>query len=147
VTLFYADTSAVIRAYFVDEPDHAALRSLLLEGNDPVVASEIARVEIASAVRAAAAGGRLPRWRQLLARVDADCGESGPITLLAFRSDVVLPTAYRLVLDHRLRTLDAVHLAVAIEECPALSGAGEVAFVTRDRDQALAAEAVGFAIR
>lgn len=147
MTLLYADTSALIRAYFVDEPDHAVLRSLLLEGDDPVVASEIARVEFASAIRAAAAGGRLPRWRQLLARVDADCGEAGPIALLAFRSDVVLPTAYQLVLDHRLRTLDAVHLAVAIEECPALAGAGEVAFVTRDRDQAAAAEAVGLAVR
>jgi uncharacterized protein len=147
VTLLYADTSALIRAYFLDEPDHAALRSLLLEGDDPVVASEITRVEIASAIRAAATAGRFPRWRQLLARVDSDCGEAGPIALLAFRSHVVLPTAYQLVLDHRLRTLDAVHLAVAIEECPALAGEGEVAFVTRDRDQAAAAEAVGFSVR
>ncbi len=145
--LLYADTSAILRAYFAGEQDHAVLRALLLEGEGPVVTSEIARVEMASAVRAAAAGGRLPRWRRLLARIDADCGEAGPITLLALRPEIVLPTAYSLVLGHRLRTLDALHLAVAFEECPALAGGGEIAFVTRDRGQAAAAAAVGFAVQ
>jgi hypothetical protein len=100
------------------------------------VTSELTRVEIASAVRGAAAAGRLPRWRTLLDRIDADCGEDGPIALLALRPRGVLPTAHRLLLDHRLRTLAAIHLAVAVEECPELASDGEhVAFVTRDGDQ------------
>ena len=148
MSLLYADTSALLRAYFADEPDHTLLRATLLEGDEPVVTSELTRVEIASAVRGAAAAGRLPRWRELLDRIDADCGEDGPITLLALRSRVVLPTAHRLVLDHRLRTLDAIHLAVAVEECPQLAADGEgVAFVTRDSEQEIAATALGFTVR
>jgi uncharacterized protein len=148
VSLLYADTSALLGAYFADEPDHALLRATLLEGDEPVVTSELTRAEIASAVRGAAAAGRLPRWRALLDRIDADCAEDGPIALLALRPRVVLPTAHRLVLDHRLRTLDAIHLAVAVEECPELAGDGEdVAFVTRDRDQGIAATALGLTVR
>jgi predicted nucleic acid-binding protein len=147
VTLLYADTSAILRAYFADEPDHDELRALLLEGSDSVVTSEIARVELASAVRAASRAARLLRWRALLARIDADCAEAGPIALLALRPAIVLPRAYRLVLDHRLRTLDALHLAVALEEGPALADGGAIEFVSRDEDQAAAAGALGFALR
>ncbi len=147
MSLLYADPSALVRAYFADEPDHASLRSLLLEGAEPVVTSELARVELASAVRAASRAGRLRKWRGLLARIDADCGEEGPLTLLALRPAVVLEPAYRLVLEHRLRTLDAVHLAVALAECPALADGEEVVFVTRDEEQAAAAAAVGLAVR
>lgn len=147
MSLLYADTSAIIRAYFADEADHVHLRSMLLEGDEPVVVSEVARVELASAVRSAARASRLRRWRALLARIDADCGETGPLTLLALRTEAVLPTAYRLVTEHRLRTLDALHLAVAIEDCPRLAGGGPIAFVTRDDQQAAAASALGFTLR
>jgi predicted nucleic acid-binding protein len=143
MSLLYADTSALLRAYFVDEPDHAPLRAQLLEGDDPVITSEITRFEMASAIRTTARAGRLRRWQDLLARIDADAGEEGPLTLIALRSSIVLPTAYRLVLQHRLRTLDAVHLAVALEEGPALADEEGVVFVTRDADQATAAAAVG----
>lgn len=146
VALYYADTSALVRAYFADEVDHSLLRELLLEDGNPVVTSEITRVEIASAVRAASSGGRLRRWRALLARIDADCGAGGPVMLLALRLDLVLPAARSLVLDHGLRTLDALHLAVAIEQCPILVDDGEITFVTRDRVQAAAAEALGFLV-
>ena len=139
---------SLLRAYFADEPDHALLRATLLEGDEPVVTSELTRVEVASAVRGAATAGRLPRWRELLDRIDADCGEDGPVALLAVRPLVVLPTAHRLVLEHRLRTLDAIHLAVAVEECPELAGDGEgVTFVTRDSDQGTAATALGLTVR
>lgn len=147
MTLLYADTSALLRAYFADEPEHSELRAMLLEGEEPVVTTELTRVELASAVRAAATAGRFRRWSGLLARIDADCQEDGPIALLRLRPEVVLPAAYRLVLEHRLRTLDALHLAVALEECPALAGGEDVAFVTRDGDQAAAAEAVGLLVR
>ncbi len=146
MTLLYADTSALVRAYFEDEPDHAPLRERLLEGGEPVVTSELARVELASAIRAAAAAGRLRRSEGLLARIDADCEENGPIGLLRLRAEAVLPVAYGLVLEHRLRTLDAIHLAVALEECPLLAGEDDILFVTRDEDQAAAAGAVGFSV-
>jgi hypothetical protein len=147
VTVLYADTSAILRAYFADEPEHDTLRTSLLEGPDPVVTSEIARVELASAVRAAATGGRLRRWEAILARIDADCGPDGPIALLALRSDPILPRSRRLEIEHGLRTLDAIHLAVALVECPSLAEDGAVAFVTRDATQAAVATAVGFEVR
>ena len=147
MTLVYADPSALARAYLPNEPHHDELLSLLLEGGDLVVTSELARLELASAIRAAGRAGRLRRWRETLARVDEDLAEGGPLTPLALRPEVVLEPAYRLVLAHRLRTLDALHLAVALEECPQLADGEEIVFVTRDEDQAAAASAAGLAVR
>ncbi len=135
-----------MRAYFEDEQDHAPLRGRLLEGGEPIVTSELARVELASAIRSAGTAGRLRRSAGLLARIDADCEENGPIALLRLRPEAVLPLAYSIVLEHRLRTLDAIHLAVALEECPVLAGDDDIVFVTRDEDQAVAAAAVGFSV-
>lgn len=146
MSLIYADTSALLRAYFADEPDHAQLRAMLLEGDQPVVTTELARVELASAIRAAGEAGRLGGIRGLLARIDADCGEDGPVALIRLRPEVVLPRAYRLALEHRLRTLDALHLAVAIEECVALAEDGDILFVTRDEHQAEAASTLGMGV-
>ena len=145
MSLIYADSSALVRAYFPDEPDHADMRTLLLEGNEPVVTSEIARLELASAARAASSGGRLSRWSELLARIDLDLAEGGPIGPIGLRPDLILPAAYRLVVEHRLRTLDAIHLAVCVEECPAFAGDDTIIFVTRDGEQAAAARALGLA--
>lgn len=147
MTLLYADTSALIRAYFADEPDHDEMREMLLEGDEPVVSSEVARVEFASAVRTAAAGGRLRRWRRILEGFDADCQEDGPIGLLRLHPEAILPAARELVLKHKIRTLDAVHLAVAVEEGPALAPGGDVALVTRDDEQAAAARSLGLLVR
>ena len=147
MTLLYADSSALVRAYFAAETDHADLRSLLLEQREPVVTSEITRLELASAVRAAAAAGRVTRSRDLLARIDGDLAEDGVISAIDLRADVIFPTAYRFVLDHRLRPLDAIHLAVCAEDCPALAAGDEIIFVTRDDEQARAARALGFTVR
>ncbi|MHB8331470.1 MAG: PIN domain-containing protein, partial [Candidatus Dormibacteria bacterium] len=46
----FADTSAVVRAYLSDEPDHATLAEVLLAGPEPVVISALAEVEFVSAV-------------------------------------------------------------------------------------------------
>lgn len=146
MSLFYADSSALVRAYFADEPDHAELRSLLLEQRDPVVTSEITRLELASAVRAASAAGRISRASDLLARIDGDLAEDGVISAIDMRPEVIFRTAYRLVLEHRLRPLDAIHVAVCAEDCPSIAGDDEITFVTRDADQAKAARALGFAV-
>ncbi len=143
MSLLYADTSAIIRAYFADEADHDHLRSLLLEGNEAVVTSELARVELAGAVHAAHRARRLRRPGPLLARMDADCGEKGAIALLRLESSTVLPRAYELVAQHRLSTLDAIHLAVAGGEATAIPQGEPLLFVTRDENQARAAQAIG----
>ncbi len=72
-------------------------------------------------------------------RVDADCQEDGPIALLRLRPEVVFPAAYKLVLDRRFKSMDAIHVAIAVEECPPLAGNENVVFISRDHDQATVA--------
>jgi uncharacterized protein len=144
--VYYADTSVLVRAYFSREPDHLALRQLLLEGDAPVVTSALTRVEFASAIAAAGRAGRLRRQRVLLDRFDGDCRDGGPVTLLDFDAAGVLPLARRLVRAHPLRTLDAIHLAVALTDARELAAGEPVSLVTRDKAQAAAAESLGLGL-
>jgi len=147
VTLVYADTSALARAYLTDEVGHEQLRTLLFESDYRVVTSELARIELANAIVWASRTGRTPGWEEVLATMEADTGPAGMIALIALRRELILPAALRLVAEHRLRTLDAIHLAVAMEEGPRLAARDEIQFVTRDRDEAAAARAVGLTVR
>jgi uncharacterized protein len=144
--LRYVDTSALVRCYFPDEPDHEELRALLLDGADPVVTSELTRLELASAVHAAGRARRLADPTALLALVDTDCSEDGPIALLRLQPDVVFGLAAALVAEHPLRSLDALHLAVARSTAAELAAGEPVVLVTRDHRQAAAAEALGMAV-
>ena len=146
MTVMYADTSAVVRAYFADEPDHEVLRKLLFDGPDPVVTSELTRVEFASAVSSASRAGRVDLPRALLDRFDLDCAGDGPFTLLRLDSEEALPLARRLVVQEPVRTLDAIHLAVALTDAAALAAGDPVVMVTRDLRQAAAARSVGLAV-
>lgn len=146
MTLRYADPSALIRAYLDDETEGADLATMLLQGRDPTVTSAIARVELASALRAAGRSGRLPTWDVTLDRIEADVAAEGRVKLIPLRVDPILESARRLVLDHRLRTLDAIHLAVALEDGRTLAAGEKLVFVTRDADQAAAAAALGLAV-
>ena len=142
----YAYTSALLRCYLIDEDNHERLRGLLLEGPEPVVTSEITRVEFASALSSAARAGRLRRPDWLLARVDADCGPDGPIALLTLDAATVLSQARQLVLDHSVRTLDAIHLAVAATTAIELAAGEPLEFVTCDQRQAQVADELGFVL-
>ena len=97
VSVLYADTSALLRAYFADEQEHETLRSQLLEGDEPVVTSEITRLEVASAATASPRAGRIADAAVVLAAFDADCGDDGPITLLALDAREALTRAVDLV--------------------------------------------------
>ena len=141
--VYYADTSALVRAYVSGEPYHAQLRRQLLDGDVPVVTSVLIRVEFAGAVAAAGRAGRLRRPRVLLDRFDADCRDNGPVTLLDLDTGTAFPLARRLVREHPLRALDAIHLAVALTEAVELAAGDPVSLVTCDKAQAIAADAVG----
>jgi predicted nucleic acid-binding protein len=144
--VYYADTSALVRAYLPEEGDHAELRGLLLDGDLPVVTSALTRVEFASAAAAAGRAGRLRRPRVLLDRFDADCRDDGPLTLLDLDAAAVLPLARQLVREHPICTLDAIHLAVARTDATELAAGEPVCLVTRDRQQAAVAESLGFMV-
>lgn len=141
----YADSSALVRAYLADERDHPELRSLILESGHVVSTSELARVELTAAIRSAGVSGRHRNWRRLVTVFDQDCGRDGVIALVALVGGHALPRARALVLEHPLRTLDAIHLAVALDV--AERSTEETIFVTRDRSQATAARKLGLTVR
>lgn len=141
----YADSSALVRAYFEDEDEHQTLRDLLLESGEQVITSELARIEIASAVQSAARAGRIPDAEALEQSIEIDYDIGGPLILLDLDARITLPVAQQLVREHRLRTLDAIHLAVALD-APRFAGSEDVVLVTRDADQAAAARALGLAV-
>jgi predicted nucleic acid-binding protein len=100
-------------------------------------------MELARAVKSAERSGRLQDAAPALERIDAHLGTR--IALIELRAASVLPRAYNLVLKHHLNTLDAIHIAVAIEERSALDE--PIVFVTRDHEQAMAARELGFEVR
>ena len=140
--MLFVDTSALARAYLEDEPDSKTLRTLLLDSGEAVVASELVRVELARSAKGAERAGRIANAAVILEGIDADLDD--PITVVDLEPRAVLPRARELVLAHRLGTLDAIHLAVAVEE--ARRASDPLVFVTRDADQAAAAKALGFSL-
>lgn len=147
MTVLYADPSALVRAYLGDEAQHEGLRALLLESDERVITSEISRVEHASAIRAALAAGRITDARSYLDLFDRDSGVDGRIALVALHPDTIFRSARELALEHHLRALDAIHLAVALDHRGSIPGDNEIVLVTRDAEQAAAASALGLTVR
>lgn len=148
MSALYADTSAVVRAYLADEPDHEPLRRLLFGSGELVFTSELTKVEFASAVTTAKLMGRIPDARDYVERFEADTAPGQPFKVIPFAPTMTFSMAERLVLgNHRLRTLDAIHIAVAMRGTAELAGGEAVAFVTRDERQAEVAKANGLEVR
>lgn len=139
----YVDTSALARLYLTDEGESDNLESLLLATDVPVATSELSQVELARAVKAAERGGRVPSADHVLRTIDRHFGTV--IGLVRLEPKSVLPEARRIVLAHRVRTLDAIHLAVARELSESMD-IEALTFVTRDHGQAEAARALGFSV-
>jgi predicted nucleic acid-binding protein len=146
MTMRYADPSAIVATYLSDHEDHELLRSTLREGTDPVLVSEIARVEVASAAMAAERARRVPEGRSIIDRFEVDCLPGGPFTVLALESAPVIARATELVEQHPVAALDALHLAVAVDQAQVLAEGEPLVFVTRDRRQADAARALGLRV-
>jgi len=143
LTVRYADTSVLVSAYFMDEARHDAMRRLLLEGEDQVLTSELTRLEFVSAATAATRAGRIADPSSVLSAFDADCATDGPLVLVRF-VERTWSEAYRVLVAHRLRTLDALHLAAAITVRTDMAADESWVFVTADGNQAQAALAEGF---
>lgn len=120
----YVDTSALVKLV-VAEPESEALRTWLAEEDRTPVSCDLARAELMRAVRRAAPG------HAVAARAVLDS-----ITLLEL-SPATFEEAGRLDPDI-LRTLDAVHLATALDLGDDLAG-----MVTYDERLATAAAANG----
>ena len=122
----YLDASAIVKL-IVREPQSEALERWLGEGRQEVVSCALVRSEV---VRAAAPRGpeAILRARRLLDRLD-----------LIILDDELLDRAGELV--EPLRSLDAIHVAAALELGDELE-----AFVTYDRQMTRAAEAFGLPV-
>ena len=122
----YLDTSALVKLV-VEEPETAALQAWLAETGGDWVSSDLARTELMRAVRSAAPN-QLVRARAVL----------DSVILLEITTEI-FEEAGRLD-PEILRTLDAVHLAAALD-----LGDDLEAIVTYDDRLAAAAHAHGIA--
>lgn len=147
MTVLYVDTSALVTAYLQDEPEHDRFRKMLLEGDAAIMTSDFTRVEFASAMTAAKRTGRIPDPGLVQAHFDHLTSPDGDLVLIPFNPDRVIPAAKRLVMDnYPVRTLDAIHIAVAMHDTVELARGEPVTFVTCDQRQAEAAKANGFEV-
>jgi predicted nucleic acid-binding protein len=137
--MIYADTSALVKRYLI-EPFSAEFETLFMQA--PLVTGRLSIVEM----RCAAARKR--RNRQITARVEnrvtsemATDIQDGAL-LIGEVGAAHFTMAFHLIdrlTDTPLRTLDALHLAIAQEIRAS-------AFATADKFQADAAEALGFTV-
>jgi predicted nucleic acid-binding protein len=142
----FLDTSALVKRYDPHEPGGSEVRALL-EGAKAVLVSSLAIVEAVSAFRIKERQGVFTPEEVHLA-VEALEAHAA----LQYRSvpprPPVLREAKRLLLRHKLRAYDALHLATAL----VVARVGglhpqELPFWTADEEQAKAAEAEGLAVR
>lgn len=123
----YIDTSALVKLV-VHEAETAALRSWFAQTERGAVSSDLARAELMRAVR------RASPQRVVVARAALDS-----LTLIE-ATTAIFESAGRLE-PPLLRTLDALHLATALDLGDELQG-----FVTYDERLADAARAHGLAV-
>ncbi len=148
MSAYFADSSVLTRSYLLDEGEGEKLRALLRSGENAVMASQLADVEVASGLSGARRSGRLDdaQLAALLDEYEFDVGAHRRVELLPLDPVAVLAHARQIVLDHPIRTLDALHLAVANTLGRELAGDDELIFVTRDRRQRAVAEALGMGV-
>ena len=128
--MIYLDSSAIVKLIRV-ERESAALRDWLNARTEPPVTSVLAEVEVPRALRRSAPV-HLAAMRGVLARISRVEMDAS-----------VRATAGAYVID-ALRSLDAIHLASA--EMLIGGGRSVSAFVTYDKRQAAAVEALGIRV-
>lgn len=143
--LVYVDSSFLARAYLQDEAGHREAVALL-DSEHLLVTSTLTLLEVTSALVRAASGGRIGDLDGLLLALDADLSADGPVTVITADQQLMENAALSIVRHHGLRTLDAMHLAVADLSARPLAGDNEqLAFASRDYAQRAVAEQIGFA--
>jgi uncharacterized protein len=143
----YLDSSLLVRSYLHDEDGHEQALALLEDPDITRVTGSWTRIEVSGALIRAARAGRSETDEQgLLATLTADLDDEGRVTELTASQENVEEKALELVREHALRALDAWHLAVATLTVPALAKPEkeEIAFASRDDEQAAVAEELGF---
>lgn len=130
--IVYAESSAVL-AWLLGEPDGEGVRRTL-EGAERVVASTLTPLECARAIERGVATGRLQDTDALAARRLLDAAARTWV-LLEMTGPVPLRAARRFPAEP-VRTLDAIHLATALELHQAVGDLVLVSLDDRVRDNA-----------
>jgi predicted nucleic acid-binding protein len=129
VTLFYADSSALVKIVR-EEPESPSLRAFFAEAD--IVSCELVLAELPRAIRRAVALDPRLSLERLIEQAGEIIDAIGLIPI-----DRPLLLAAGALAEPALRTLDAVHVAAAVEANPL------DAFVTYDERQAAAARLAG----
>lgn len=129
MAFFYADASAIVKL-IVREPETAALAALLADAD--VASCELLLTEVPRAIRRTALRDPELSTERLLANAEDVLAEVALLPL----DDGLLAAAGALA-EPALRSLDAIHVAAAIELSPL------DAFVSYDERQAAAARLAG----
>lgn len=142
----YYDTSALVKRYDPNEVSAAAIVDRLGARSGVAYTSTLARVEVFSGFRTKQRSGA---FDASLVAAAVELFEAHAETQYSFLqvADSVVAEAARLVMQHKLRAYDAVHIATALALCSAMSARkDDVEFVTSDADQARAAAAEGLRV-
>ena len=140
----YLDSSVLASAYLADEDGHTEASALVADPNIATVTGTWTRIEVSGVLIRAARAGRGDETG-LLALLDADLAQGGPMVVLGAPQDQIEQHALKLVRRHALRAMDAWHLAVASIVIPPLLHPREPqAFASRDSRQRRVAHELGF---
>ena len=143
--IVYLDSSAVVRSYLTDEAGDASPGVLIRDPDTTTVTGSWTRIEVTSAFVRAERTGRFV-FAELEAAFLRDTDPvSGTLLIVDASQAEVELIALRAVREYGLRAMDAWQLACAHLTFEALAEPGEqVAFVTRDAEQARVAREWGY---
>ncbi len=141
----YLDSSVLVRKYLGDEGESNRIGALLADPTVSTITGTWSRIEVAGALVRAARAGR-GKLAELLAAFEDDTSpRSGTLVTVEALQAEVEGIAYALVRQRGIRAMDAWHLASAYTARELLADRGETfAFITRDAEQRLAADDLGF---
>ena len=142
MTTFYVDTSALAKRYLAERGSAWVLSWVAPAAGNVIVISALTPVEMVSLLERRQREGTLQPAAAALLETSFLAHLQNEYLVIPLDS-ALLATARGMVKKHRLRTLDAVQLAGAVETMA--SFAGTITFVSGDKNLLAAAAAEGFA--
>ena len=143
MTLFYLDSSAWLKRYFLEPGSGWTTR--LFESGNPLASSVLGYIEVASALTRQQVPRKLDedKLAQLQQQLEEDWGDLTGFPL----TDETVGRAVRLARGYKLRGADAVHLATALGVNDALVGTGNsLVLVASDEDLLAVAQQTGLTV-
>ena len=143
MTLFYLDSSAWLKRYFLEPGSGWMMR--LFESGNPLASSVLGYIEVAAAL----ARQQVPRKldEDKLARLQQQLEEDWADLTGFPLTDETVGRAVRLARGYKLRGADAIHLATALGVNDALAGSGNsLVLIASDEDLLAVARQTGLTV-